>query len=781
MPENVADSDFTQFGTLRTADAIPDVLDVFIAGGGPGGTAAAARAREIGLGFLVVDYDDLLKRIRDYPKEKPIKPNYGGGDKMPFPPGGPLVTALHFDEIDKDEMVAQWKRKYAEFRLNARVGSEFTGLNRRSDGIWDVKTWNHRSQQEVVYRARNVIIAIGAGVPRRFDIPGNSDGLAFRLDDPRSYVGEPCLVIGGGTSAAEAVIAISKAKVAAEDPSSVYWSYRGDKLPKVSKALSDEFFDAYVGNGNIKYMPFSEPTAVVTGPDKIDYVSLRVDRKVIQGRPIETTHLEFPKKRVVACIGEDPPIKLLQQLGTLVPAVKGRQLMLVNEHGEVSLPGVFLIGDARGPKYVQCKSFEDPSTYQEVTQKRNIKLAMWDAVQAVELIATRLAKPQAGMAAAVAPRTEERSPNLVEVVPPKPLEAASAQQPTTAAQLVALLSDGTPEEQFPISKDQVSIGRTATDIACPEDVYMSDLHALLTRSGDAYMLEDRGSSSGVWLRVRDPNGVLLAQNDVLWIGSQLFIVDRTGVQWALRHLDAEGLYQSSHPLPEKGVILGRTAEYAPAPGDRSISKRHAQFLPENGSVRVFDLGSTNGTYLKLGAPRPLANGDEFRLASKKFRFELFERVAKVAVSDLIVEQPRPAAPPPSAAAPGKAPAAAPSVAVPAGSHPVVLEHAQHPAAFAVSPGVDLLHGFFEYIKQRHPGDKVDDHAGEPLDWSCKTGSCGLCAVEIVEGCENFIPPEPASPEMKTIERVAALDPDPNKYRLTCVARIKGPVKLKMPE
>jgi thioredoxin reductase len=198
-----------------------------------------------------------MKRIRDYPKEKLIKPGYGGGDKLQFPAGGPKLQALHFDDIDKDEMVVQWKRRYKEFGISAKVGSEMTGLKPGAGGIWDVRVWSHRAGKEIVYRARNVLIAIGAGVPRRFDIPGNTEGLSFRLDDAAAYVGSPALVIGGGTSAAEAVIAISNAKAVAEDPSAIYWSYRGDRLPKVSKALSEVFFDAYIGKGNIRYLPHS--------------------------------------------------------------------------------------------------------------------------------------------------------------------------------------------------------------------------------------------------------------------------------------------------------------------------------------------------------------------------------------------------------------------------------------------------------------------------------------------------------------------------------------------
>ena len=51
---------------------LPEVLDVLIVGGGPFGTAAAFRAKELGLAALVIDHDDLMRRIRDYAKDKHI-------------------------------------------------------------------------------------------------------------------------------------------------------------------------------------------------------------------------------------------------------------------------------------------------------------------------------------------------------------------------------------------------------------------------------------------------------------------------------------------------------------------------------------------------------------------------------------------------------------------------------------------------------------------------------------------------------------------------------------
>ena len=164
---------------MSDASGHPEVLDLLVVGGGPGGTATAFRAKELGLEPLVLDFDDLMKRIRDYSKDKLILPSFGGGDRLCFPECGDLVSCLHFQPIDKDEMCDQWKALHTEHGIRSRIGVELTGLERRDDGLWSVLAWDHAGRREAPMTARHVVLAIGRGVPRRFDIPGSTDGIAF--------------------------------------------------------------------------------------------------------------------------------------------------------------------------------------------------------------------------------------------------------------------------------------------------------------------------------------------------------------------------------------------------------------------------------------------------------------------------------------------------------------------------------------------------------------------------------------------------------------------------
>src|SRR5262245_5057768 len=428
---------------------LPEVLDAVIVGGGPVGTAAAFRLEELGRSALVVDYDDLMKRIRDYAKRKPSLPDYGGGDRMQFPKGGDLVRKLQFPRIDKDEMCVQWKSFYREFNVPAQVGVEMTGLERDGD-IWQLVAWNHNLKKEQILKAKHVVLAFGRGVPRRFDIPGNVAGLAFALTVAHQYVGEPVLVIGGGTSAAEAVIAISGAKNSAGDPTDVYWSYRGEKMPKVSRALADEFFDAFVGNGNVRYLPTSEPVAVLEIGEE-SFLSVRTNRVVASGAPPETTQLEFRKSHCIACLGEDIPELLLTNIGC--PLVAGgaanKKRIVVSPLLETRQPNVYLAGAVLSPAYFETTEFDDPTTFKEIKRRDNIKAAMRDGVLVAEVIEQKLAgktliEVQLEFEEGEAPAAAAEAPAPPAETPPAPSVAAPPPVPTPAPVSSTASSAGMP-------------------------------------------------------------------------------------------------------------------------------------------------------------------------------------------------------------------------------------------------------------------------------------------------------------------------------------------------
>jgi nitrite reductase (NADH) large subunit len=124
---------------------------------------------------------------------------------------------------------------------------------------------------------------------------------------------------------------------------------------------------------------------------------------------------------------------------------------------------------------------------------------------------------------------------------------------------------------------------------------------------------------------------------------------------------------------------------------------------------------------------------------------------------------------PSAAIPAAKPAAAPAAAAPAAA-----PAAPGPSADAAAPGV-----FFEGLNKLAPcaaGQTICEAAeknGIKLEADCHQGVCGMDPVKVLSGGEhlNAI----GGTERSTLEDLCSVEPGP--FRLACMARVSGPVKV----
>lgn len=776
-------------GPEEGRDSAVGVLDVLVAGGGPAGTAVAFRARELGMSVLVVEYDDLMKRIRDYSKDKLILPSFGGGDRMKFPQGDAMIESLRFAPIDKDEMCVCWKDLYRQHAVPTRLGFELTGLSRRpSDGAYEVKGWDHAARVDATLLARSVVIAIGRGVPRRFDVPGNTQGIAFRMEDPQQFVGQPACVVGGGTSAAEAVIAISGAKAAAGDPTAIYWSYRGDKMPRVSKALAEVFFAAYMGNGNIRYFPRSEPAAVVTGEDRSEYLAIRTDRRLMTGRPTETSHLEFPKESCMACIGEDIPTALLSSIGIemVTGGPRSRKRLPVNRYLETCQPHVYLAGDLLSPGHFEVDDFDaDPATFREVKHRGNIKAALRDGVLVAEVVRQRLdGKAEIHLDIGEAEDLEPAPSPLVSTFVPVPTAApadeslpeesfAAGRKPVgQAGYLLRLLPGGVVGEEYPLAAQTVSsIGRGGCDITFPDDTLLAEHHASLVLSDDGCLLRDDGSPSGVFLRLPIHRKIALEPGDLLCAGRQFLLLGSGDDGLFLVHYDQAGKEIRRIDLPDRSIILGRKSpDVTLEAGDRTLSRRQLAISAVGGIAMAKDLKSVNGTFLKVRGAVQLEHGDRFRVGQQLFVYSARE--------DAVFDDESPAStsailPIVADGEPGTLEDMAPIGGAPIGGAQV----SQAAAAADGSPSVTFA-GLGQTCAAL-PGQTICDVAeanGIALNAECHAGICGSDPIRVLAGLENLT----AGPDHEETDTLADLcDLEAGECRLACKTMIKGPVTVEI--
>jgi pSer/pThr/pTyr-binding forkhead associated (FHA) protein len=94
---------------------------------------------------------------------------------------------------------------------------------------------------------------------------------------------------------------------------------------------------------------------------------------------------------------------------------------------------------------------------------------------------------------------------------------------------------------------------------------------------------------------------------------QLAVVRSDGVPGAVFSFDADE------------VICGRTEGAVRLPDDPTVSPRHARFSVASGALRVEDLGSVNGTFVRLKEARRIAPGQEIRVGRQLLRLEPLPR------------------------------------------------------------------------------------------------------------------------------------------------------------
>lgn len=90
---------------------------------------------------------------------------------------------------------------------------------------------------------------------------------------------------------------------------------------------------------------------------------------------------------------------------------------------------------------------------------------------------------------------------------------------------------------------------------------------------------------------------------------------------------ADGQAGASYPLRGPRNVCGRAEGEIRLADDATVSPRHATFSIEGERVTVEDLGSVNGTFLRIRSPHRLVAGDELRLGRQLLRLEHLPRPA----------------------------------------------------------------------------------------------------------------------------------------------------------
>jgi putative YpdA family bacillithiol system oxidoreductase len=257
-----------------------DMYDVAIVGAGPAGLSASLTAQQYGLRYITLEQGEIASTIRQYPRQKFL---------MAEPIQIPLYGTLYVGDGTKEALLSVWETIIANTGVQIRTNEKVQTVQKNSVGFHVLTLRNE-------YLARYVVLALGKrGTPRKLGVEGEElPKVSYRLIEADSYCDSDIVVVGGGDSAVEAALALSRA-----GKNRVALSYRGDSFRRLRQRNRDQL-EQVQREGSVRVMLNSNVERITA-----DHVTL--------GAPTGQTTLN--NHYVFVLIGGESPEEFLQKIG----------------------------------------------------------------------------------------------------------------------------------------------------------------------------------------------------------------------------------------------------------------------------------------------------------------------------------------------------------------------------------------------------------------------------------------------------------------------------------
>lgn len=308
--------------------------------------------------------------------------------------------------------------------------------------------------------------------------------------------------------------------------------------------------------------------------------------------------------------------------------------------------------------------------------------------------------------------------------------------------------DGKHRATHEIPASGLLIGRASEWALDPEDALLSRRHLQLAFQEGELFVFDRGAHNGSFRKLRGRESIEAGQE--FRAASQRFRLDRRVMPAEVGAAIPSTGEDDSRPRSAAHASASATPAARPGPAVglgarlRSLGRPQPEPEPEVAAVAVAPSNSS-------APPDPPAEDESERT-----------------VVSLPPVDSAPDAAPDAAVLDTESEPKSPEAAQEGSRVLVVIDSAAGSVALEVEPGTTVLEGVQAAGLER----------GQPVDWECGDGGCGVCIVGVVEGADRMDPPDPATGEMKTIQITEQVAPDPRQYRLACLAKVRGTVRLR---
>ena len=216
-----------------------------------------------------------------------------------------------------------------------------------------------------------------------------------------------------------------------------------------------------------------------------------------------------------------------------------------------------------------------------------------------------------------------------------PAAAAASALPGNVV-LTALRADGSEAGTYNLPGGTVTVGRETGSIFAG-DSYLSPRHATFKQGTGRLTVKDEASLNGVYKKLVRDMPVELHPNDMFRIGQEIIKfeplmsipssadgVERLGSPakgyvGRIALVIGRDVTGNAFPIPESGVHLGRERGDVLFPEDGYVSGLHCRISWEGGRLTLTDLGSSNGSFLRLREETDIKSGDVLLMGQQLFR------------------------------------------------------------------------------------------------------------------------------------------------------------------
>ena len=206
--------------------------------------------------------------------------------------------------------------------------------------------------------------------------------------------------------------------------------------------------------------------------------------------------------------------------------------------------------------------------------------------------------------------------------------------------LTALRADGSEAGTFRMPDGPtVTVGRDTGSIFAG-DSYLSPRHATFSRRSGQLFIKDEGSLNGVYLKLKPNEPNLLEFGDVFRIGQEIIRFEELrgqgrspdgverfgspakGYIGRLALVIGRDTTGNAFPIPERGVHCGRERGDILFSEDGYVSGLHCRIAKgTDGRVYLTDVGSSNGTFVRLRSEHTVGATDILLMGQQLFRID----------------------------------------------------------------------------------------------------------------------------------------------------------------